>query len=234
MVHSHSHTRRLRRPNNDVQLLHNYYLRNVRNASLTSMAVYLGSRVGCYQTLVYVMQRTYMRCSQSALFLCLWTWPLARVTPAGGRPTGTACYPYGFADILPRRGRMEDFTDWCTCWCLERARARTHTHTHTYLFAAAGRLAGYRSFLGPHRSIPWTAEQRESGWLIRKHALSHIIPDCQVRIPAIAFEVFRGFPQFLQSNTAILRWFDSHCFFLISWPMIYLRRYVKRYTDSIV
>lgn len=30
--------------------------------------------------------------------------------------------------------------------------ARAHTH----LFAAAGRLAGQCSFLGPHRSIPWT------------------------------------------------------------------------------
>jgi len=35
---SFSHTR-LRRPNNDVQLLHNYYIFNVRNALLSSMAV---------------------------------------------------------------------------------------------------------------------------------------------------------------------------------------------------
>lgn len=33
--------------------------------------------------------------------------------------------------------------------------ARAHTHTH--LFAETGLLAVYRSFLGPHRSISWTA-----------------------------------------------------------------------------
>jgi len=128
---------------------------------------------------------------------------------------------------------------WRTYWlALAGAwNARAHTHTHTHLFAEAVRLAGYRSFLGPHRSIPWTTEQRESGWLICKHALSHIVPDCQVRIPAdtpaIVFEVSAGFlsssnqtPQYYVDLTAIV--------FFIPWPMIYLRHYVKRYTDSIV
>jgi len=107
---------------------------------------------------------------------------------------------------------------WRTYWLVHLLELGTRARTHTHLFAEAGRLAGYRSFLGPHRSIPWTAEQRESGWLICKHALPHIVSDCQVRIPvdtpAIAFEIFRGFPQFHQSNAAILRRFDSHRFFL--------------------
>jgi len=83
---------------------------------------------------------------------------------------------------------------------------------HTDLFAAAGLLAGYRSILGPHRSFPWTAEQLESDWLIRKHALSHIVTDCQVRIPAntptIAIAVFfsssNQTPQYYVDLTAII------------------------------
>jgi len=43
-----------------------------------------------------------------------------------GRPTGTVCYPYGFADILPRRGSMEDLLtgELAGAW-----NARAHTHT---------------------------------------------------------------------------------------------------------
>jgi hypothetical protein len=84
-----------------------------------------------------------------------------------GRPTGTACYPYGFAGILPRRGSMEDLLTGALAgvW-----KARAHTHTSLLNLGALPATVVFWAHTAAFRGLPRNASR--VGWFVNTRCLT--------------------------------------------------------------